>query len=479
MPEEWQCFFLVSSLTMRDSFKDGLALCALLHLAEPASFQWTAVVAETPLERCTRGLSGFETRFHVPKLMDPEDIVSVPDDKGMTLYLSYIVDILQRKSPMKKSALSAVRQPDRRQSAPNIAPSSHSASAIPSVKPKYGGGGFIGSSPSPKRAAESAPIKRGVPDLPRNSSPSPPAVVPPMVVVPAPDTDDRVHELQLKLKAKDAEIEALTEGMRLMEVALEKKDKERKDAEDKLQRELREAIALAASKGGDGADSNTKAAMTELKAQVDELEQHNQMLQMSLEDSRQSQRKMEESVKRKQSSSSLLVVPKQVDAVEDAEEEQELLRHELREAERRAVDAERELKKLKEAGGTVGTPGAGREQRLKTQVGELEERITTLEKEGRALKRAADKAARLEKELAEMEERDLKHAQEARELKKLLNKANQELEELRAPSAPALERGKSGSRLVRSPREKLIPKMTEDSLAPNSSSRPLPASPRK
>jgi hypothetical protein len=477
-----------------------LALCALLHLADTTAFAWDEVVRETALERCTRGLAGFEKRFLVPKLMDPEDIVSVPDDKGMTLYLSYVIDILQKKNPQKKTALSPLqRTPDRRQSAPNIASTS---GLIPSLKPKYGGGGYIGS-PSPVKKGESAPVaqwaKRKVPDVaPEDAlvsttssseapspSPSSVVVVPPRVIVPGPDNDDRVHELQLQLKSKQAEIEALTEGMRQMEKLLERKEQEHRDAEEKLRRELMAAEALAGaasstrsgggSKGG-GDEIKVKEALATLQAQVDDLEQHNQMLQMSLEDSRVSQRKLEDSVKVTRKAT-LSVEP----VSEDAEHE-ELLLHQMREAERRALAAEGELKLLKEGGGVSASSGNGapREQRLKSQVSELEDKVATLEQEARALKRAADKSTRLERELAEMEERDLKHAQEARDLKKQLNQVTRELEEARGAAGtsapPTIERSKSGSKLARSPRERNIPKLVDP--APTSATRAMPPPPK-
>jgi hypothetical protein len=461
------------------------------------------VVRETALERCTRGLAGFEKRFLVPKLMDPEDIVSVPDDKGMTLYLSYVIDILQKKHPQKKTALSPLqRTPDRRQSAPNIASTS---GPIPSLnKPKYGGGGYIGS-PSPVKKGESAPVaqwaKRKVPDVAPDdalvsttssseaASPSPSAVVvvPPRVIVPGPDKDDCMHELQQQLKSKQAEIEALTEGMRQMEKLMERKEQEHRDAEEKLRRELMAAQALAGvaspssggskSGSGGGADeTKVKEALATLQAQVDDLEQHNQMLQMSLEDSRVSQRKLEDSVKVTRKAT-LSVAP----VSEDAEHE-ELLLHQMREAERRALAAEGELKLLKEGGGASASSGNGapREQRLKSQVSELEDKVATLEQEARALKRAADKSTRLERELAEMEERDLKHAQEARDLKKQLNQATRDLEEARGAAGtsapPTIERSKSGSKLARSPRERNIPKLVDP--APTSATRAMPPPPK-
>jgi hypothetical protein len=56
---------------------------------------------------------------------------------------------------------------------------------------------------------------------------------------------------------------------------------------------------------------------------------------------------------------------------------------------------------------TPSTPSSsGREDRLRKQVAELEDKVVTLEKEARALKRNADKATRLEKEMAEAEERE-------------------------------------------------------------------------
>ena len=476
-------------------------LCALLHLADTSAFEWSTVVGETPLERCARGLAGFEKKYAVPKLMDPEDIVSVPDDKGMTLYLSYIVDVLQKKNPPKKTAVSSLqRTPDRRASAPNIVVGSEKTRA----GPVDGGGGFIGGppkgSPSPsKKVVEATPsggppswARRKIPDMEEEtktvSAPAIPSashtadapttfVPPPRLNVPGEDTNDKLHEMEKKLEAKDREIATLQEALHQMDKLLTQKDNEKKEVEDKLQRELLAAKALSGGGGGGGGaggvdEKKVKMAMDELKAQVDDLEQQNQMLQMSLEDSRQEQVRLQTPVVPKKGGSGIKSLLKPADASEHLDEE-EILRHQLREAERRANMAEKELKdKSSSNGGLPSAAGAGgtaKEERLRKQVSELEDRISTLEQEARALKRTADKVGRLEKDLAELEERDLKHAQESRELKKQLNKAVADLEEAQkgtgggggttsGQEAPGLERKKSNSKLLRSPREKVLPR---------------------
>ncbi len=112
---------------------------------------------------------------------------------------------------------------------------------------------------------------------------------------------------------------------------------------------------------------------------------------------------------------------------------------------------------------------------------DLQHKINAQENE---IWRVREKINTLEKELAEMEERDLKHAQEARELKKKLNQTTRDLEEARSSNGgsqqlnpPAtMERTKSGSRLVRSPRERNIPKLADP---PTSATRTLPPPPPK
>jgi hypothetical protein len=500
-------FFFFVFLTIRfllASFKDGLVLCALLHLADPSAFEWDQVLKESPLERCSRGLSGFEKKFLVPKLMDPEDIVSVPDDKGMTLYLSYCVDILQKKSPAKKTLVGTLqRTPDRRASAPNIAPKyggggyisgSPPAAAKPSATKVGSGVGGMKGSPSPNRKPDAAPsfsapsissgagttpswTKRRVPstdsEFAADSASTSPRTVdtiaPPVMVVPAPDVDERLHELQLKIGSKDREIEALHEAVRLLEVAAEKRDHEHREAEDRLNRELVTAKALSAGTGGGGTGKEVKVAIDELKAQVDELEQHNQMLQMSLEDSRLSQRLMEESHGGRANPKASLLMPS------GSNDEEEMLRHQVREAERHAFDLEKELADFKaNANGlrssSSGSVPSARETRLQKTVSELEDKVISLEQEARQLKRAADKAARLEKEVAELEEKEIKATQEIRDLKRQLNKATSENS---GSSEPTIERKKSSSKLLRSPRERTIPKFDVETTA-----RPLPPGPK-
>ena len=140
----------------------------------------------------------------------------------------------------------------------------------------------------------------------------------------------------------------------------------------------------------------------------------------------------------------------------------EMLAHELREWERRALDAEREVEELKKSGG--GT--TDRSARLRTQVAELEDRTLELEKELRAAKRVASKVERLEKDLEDAEAREVAHAEEMRKLRSKMLSTRNELEDLqmtspRSPSPPPPLR-KTGSRLVRSPRQASIPKMGED-----------------
>jgi hypothetical protein len=61
------------------------------------SFSWDDVVRGTATENASRALSGFEREFSIPQLMDAEDIVTTPDDKGMQLYLSYVIDSYNKK----------------------------------------------------------------------------------------------------------------------------------------------------------------------------------------------------------------------------------------------------------------------------------------------------------------------------------------------------------------------------------------------
>ena len=477
------------------SFKDGKALCGLLHQADGALFEWADVLASSAEENARRGLDGFEKSFQVPKLMDAEDINSVPDDKGMTLYLSYIVDILQVKSAKKQSPLKsrsmALRDPSRRQSVPNFAiPDATTVAAAEEPpaekpKPKYGGGGYLNGASTThvgrvpvrnsgaKSSEESKPVwaKRPVPAMDE----PPKIVTPPTVIVPGPDplfeVQQELKELAAALKQKEHECEALTENARLLEIQIATKDTERHDAEARLQRDILElkAVSAAASVSGNGdlepaeAQQEVKSAMTELKRQVDDLEMENEMLQMSLEDSRRSQMQLAEETIRLGSeggsgnleSHSMLALPTEEDT-----DDLEILAHQVREAEKRARYAEQALAEQSTSGST-----SSRTERLRKQVGELEDRVIELERELRAAKRSAGKVERMQKELDEAEAREVVHSNEMRELRRKVITLQHEADETQSEAAsgavsPRLR--KTNSRLERSPRQASIPKLTLD-----------------
>lgn len=345
--------------------------------------------------------------------MDGEDMVTVPDDKGMQLYLSYVMEIYNKQFP-KKSALSAVKHaPDRRASAPYIVQSGGSSKG-------FGGVGASGDhipawkkkTTTSREEGNSVPVRQTLSMVPTSSKP-------PQIVV---DADPKA-ELEHKLKKKDEEIEAMKVAIQMLEEKLDKESAEKKSLEDKVEREVKVASVMSVS-------GDAKKAMDELRGQVEDLEQQNQMLQMSLEDSRRTQLKLE------QRGPETTKTTLNVGAVAKSNGSEELLRHELREYERRALAAEAELKELKSTTVTPSTPSSsGREDRLRKQVAELEDKVVTLEKEARALKRNADKATRLEKEMAEAEERESAHLKEIRELKREAAKVKElqaEIEQLKA-----------------------------------------------
>lgn len=373
-------------------------LCALLHKLDPNAFAWADVLAAAPLDNCKRALRTFEAVYGVPPLMDAEDIVTTPDDKGMQLYMHYIIETFNKKfgprespgagtpSPNSRVALLSAKQPSTRfSSSPNLA--SHlsgrsSGAAAPSAAaaaPAAGArGGFtphverrslakdeepskrassVASRYNPQAASESPPqseapkkgpasslMARYQPQGLKESKPLAPVVEltpstqrkpieaaeqhPPAIVVVSGGGD---------ASATPADVDALVAKAMQTERAAwadERAQLEReKAAALKRVADLEARVAaLAASAGPD---------VRALQGAVEDLEMQNQMLQMSLDDARVSQVLLVEEHERASRHASDALLPP-AKSSKDMEEE-EMLRHQMRDLEKRCLAAETSL----------------------------------------------------------------------------------------------------------------------------------------
>lgn len=440
--------------------KDGLVLCALLHILDKDSFTWSDILRATPLENATRALRDFERVYGVPKLMDPEDIVTTPDDKGMQLYLHYIIDVFNKKlgrdpslafaaATPKVNRLEQMRtQPDRRASAPNVllrrggvGSSSFNGSPspahtqfkglspvqedvpkvpqtqhkrVPSVLSRYNPQPAAAqSSPAPSRIVQRpAPVKEVVRETTVVSEVSPPTspvtspLQQPMVMSMSREPraesapalpiirieEDKSNNVPLALPGMFEKERAAWEEERSSWAEERVRWEEERSRLEQRIKDLEARVAAVTSEAGPDVDA--------LRGQVEDLEMRNEMLQLSLDDARSSQKQLEETarVMRTQSpevprNPRLAQLSPGIQTAKPQLSEEDMLRHQVREWERRALDAEEAL-----------------EARTK-ELEELEERVAS-----------------------STSSRD-------------------------APASP--RRGKSGSSLARSPRSKRLPKAAD------------------
>ncbi|XP_043915021.1 alpha-actinin-2 isoform X2 [Protopterus annectens] len=72
------------------SWKDGLALCALIHRHRPDLIDYSRLNKDDPLGNLNLALNVAEKHLDIPKMLDPEDIVNTPkpDERAIMTYVS-------------------------------------------------------------------------------------------------------------------------------------------------------------------------------------------------------------------------------------------------------------------------------------------------------------------------------------------------------------------------------------------------------
>eukprot|EP00004_Rigifila_ramosa_P002696 TRINITY_DN1277_c0_g1_i10.p1 TRINITY_DN1277_c0_g1~~TRINITY_DN1277_c0_g1_i10.p1 ORF type:complete len:420 (-),score=71.64 TRINITY_DN1277_c0_g1_i10:52-1311(-) len=81
------------------SWASGEAFCALIHVHDPALFPWSEIASMSQRDRCRRAFDLGATRFSIPKLIDPDDMVEMgdnPDEKTIMTYLGMVYSALRR-----------------------------------------------------------------------------------------------------------------------------------------------------------------------------------------------------------------------------------------------------------------------------------------------------------------------------------------------------------------------------------------------
>jgi hypothetical protein len=77
------------------SWRDGLALNAILHRYKPELIDWREVQQIENRPRLENAFQKAEAEYGVTRLLDPEDVdVPNPDEKSMITYISLLYDAL-------------------------------------------------------------------------------------------------------------------------------------------------------------------------------------------------------------------------------------------------------------------------------------------------------------------------------------------------------------------------------------------------
>lgn len=71
------------------SWTDGRAFLGLVNALEPGTFDLEQRTPEMALENMAAAFDTALDKFHIPKVLDPEDTVSDPDDLSVMTYVSY------------------------------------------------------------------------------------------------------------------------------------------------------------------------------------------------------------------------------------------------------------------------------------------------------------------------------------------------------------------------------------------------------
>uniref|UniRef100_A0A3B3HIR5 Calponin-homology (CH) domain-containing protein n=1 Tax=Oryzias latipes TaxID=8090 RepID=A0A3B3HIR5_ORYLA len=96
----------VSVRDLTSSWKDGLALCALLHRYRPDLVDFQSLVRSRGEENLRLAFHVAEEEFGIPPLLTVEEMASVeePDSLSMIMYLSQFHQLLKHSPPPAGSA---------------------------------------------------------------------------------------------------------------------------------------------------------------------------------------------------------------------------------------------------------------------------------------------------------------------------------------------------------------------------------------
>eukprot|EP01126_Amoeba_proteus_P013660 TRINITY_DN1585_c0_g1_i4.p1 TRINITY_DN1585_c0_g1~~TRINITY_DN1585_c0_g1_i4.p1 ORF type:complete len:1109 (-),score=323.00 TRINITY_DN1585_c0_g1_i4:135-3389(-) len=80
------------------SWQDGRAFCGLVNALEPGTFNLEERTPEQALENLSSSFDIAFEKFQIPKMLDPEDVVSDPDELSIMTYVSYYRGFLQKNT---------------------------------------------------------------------------------------------------------------------------------------------------------------------------------------------------------------------------------------------------------------------------------------------------------------------------------------------------------------------------------------------
>lgn len=86
-----------------DSWRDGLAFCAILDRHRPDLLDYEDCSPDTPLENLEKAFKVAEEELGIIRIVDPEDVcVPKPDDKAIMTYVSFLHQAFPDMPPRRK-----------------------------------------------------------------------------------------------------------------------------------------------------------------------------------------------------------------------------------------------------------------------------------------------------------------------------------------------------------------------------------------